>query len=768
MTQFSYASMTFSEIVSQIRDRLKNDPRFVNFNESAIAQTLMEVFAGVGDMANFYIERRAEENFLDTARLKSSVISLTKSIGYTPIRPIPANANLKIILKGPLPAGLVTGMTIPFNRAEVNLRFNGFNFLLSKTYAYTITSADVNNGIGNKDYRKVIEYSIDDINNVEINASGNIPIEDATPISVIQAEYKTFVLQGDSVEAKPGQKFQMYNIDDKEFSNLYGSEDISYDYENDAYQLNVGYTQVGIGSNETEAFQPENIYEISRRSILTQTTTLNGARTSSVPNVCLIESNPNQTIKISFSDGNIATIGLKDSSQNLYVHYVATKGAQPNKIGVIDQKLSTNNTFTAGGAIDVTSNIEFRFNGNIIGGADFESIESMKQNAPGIFAALDRLTTKQDYISYLKSLTSPIDVRNGLAWGEQEECEAKGRSAIKELFNIVLYSVLGTLYNISDTNAVESTVRKIDDTINPETLHTSAVLWGAGIDYFKLNNSPLDAIASQEALSVNDPISIMNTKLNRKGQITTRAYSLPPIIQYFNLGGKVYVNKLQSLDSVKKKVNNALYNYFDNNADFNVPIYKSNVIDIIESFSEVVYADVKFTEMDLGNTAPFINNGNSYSGGFAYTSGMTDNSTRLAVCGLMDAATLAWLSSASNGPIVTTDTVTVSGFSFTNYTDVLTRRPGGLSTSALSEGNFWNQLAVQLYSIAYSYNLNSRTWVQSSQFNNYLIALNCTLKPFLVTNLIDNFGNIVNYSLKQEIAAINISDPTYGLIYTYR
>src|SRR5574343_161669 len=767
MTEFNYANMAFSEIVSQIRDRLKNDPRFVNFNESAIAQTLMEVFAGVGDMANFYIERRAEENFLDTARLKSSVISLTKSIGYVPIRPIPANANLKIILKGPLPAGLVTGMTIPFNRAEVNLRFNGYNFLLSKTYAYTITSADVNNGMGNKDYRKVIEYSVNDINNVEINASGNIPIEDAVPINVLQAEYKTFVLQGDSVEAKPGQKFQMYNIDDKEFSDLYGSEDISYDYENDAFQLNVGYTKVGIGANETEAFEDKNLYEISRRSILTQTTTLNDARTSSVPNVCLIESKPNHTIKISFSDGNIATIGLKDSSQNLYVQYIATKGAQSNKIGVIDQKLSTNNTFTAGGSIDVTSNIEFRFNGNIIGGADFESIESMKQNAPGIFAALDRLTTKQDYVSYLKSLTSPIDVRNGLAWGEQEECEAKGRAAIKELFNVVLYSVLGTLYNISDTNAVESTVRRIDDTIGPETLHTSAVLWGAGVDYFKLNNNPLAAIGEQEALSVNDPITIMNMKLNRKGQITTRAYSLPPIIQYFNLGGKVYVNKLQSLDAVKKKVNNALYNYFDTQADFNVPIYKSNIIDIIESFSEVVYADVKFTEMDLGNNAPFISNGNSYSGGFAYTSGM-DDATRLAVCGLMDAFTLSWLQSASNGPIVTTDTVTVSGFSFTNYTDVLTRRPGGLATSALSENNFWKQLAVQLYAIAYAYNLNSRTWVQSSQFNDYLIAFNCTLKPFLVVNLIDDYGNIVNYSLKQEIAAINISDPTFGLIYTYR
>lgn len=765
MTQFSYASMTFSEIVSQIKDRLKNDPRFVNFSESAIAQTVLEIFAGVGDMANFYIERRAEENFLDTARLKSSVISLSKSIGYVPVRPIPANANIKIILKGPLPEETLAGMTIPFNRKEVNLRFNGYNFLLSKTYSYTITQDDVNSGIGNPNYRKIIEYSVDDINNVTINDSGNIPIEDAVPINVIQAEYKTFVLQGDSVEAKPGQKFQAYTIEDKEFSNFYGTEDVSYDYENDEYQLNVGYTQVGFGINEAEAFNDNNLYEISRRSILTQTTTLDYAKTSAVPNVCLIESTPNQSIKIGFSDGVIAAIGLKDSGQNLYVKYLSTKGSQPNKVGVKEQKLSTNNSFMLGGMFDITSNLEFRFNGNIINGSDFESIESMKQNAPGIFAALDRLTTKQDYISYLKSLTSPIDVRNALAWGEQEECELKGRQAIKELFNIVLYSVLGTLYNISDTAAVESSVRKIGDTVAPETIHNADSLWGSGADYFKLNNDPVFAIGEQESLTVNDPISIVNTKLNRKGQITTRAFSIQPIIQYLNLSGKVYVNKLQSLENVKRKVNNALYAYFDNKADFNTPIYKSNVLEIIESFSEVLYADVNFSTMDLGNDAPIIPNASSYS--YGMTSAMND-SDRLAVCTAMDAATYAWLTSSSNGPITTTETVTISSMNYTNYIKTLTRRPGGIATSALSEGNFWNQLAPQLYNIAYNHGGTARSWVNSNDFYYYLAALNCTLKPFLVVNLIDDNGNIVNYSLKQEIAAINISDPTYGLIYTYR
>lgn len=757
--------MTFSEIVSQIKDRLKNDPRFVNFNESAIAQVVLEIFAGVGDMTNFYIERRAEENFLDTAKLKSSVISLSKSIGYVPIRPIPANANIKIILKGPLPAETLAGMTIPFNRKEVNLRFNGYNFLLSKTYSYTITQDDVNSGIGNPNYRKIIEYSVDDINNVTINDSGNIPIEDAVPINVIQAEYKTFVLQGDSVEAKPGQKFQTYTINDKEFSNLYGAEDISYDYEKDEYQLNAGYTQVGFGINEIDAFNDNNLYEISRRSILTQTTTLDYAKTSAVPNVCLIESTPNQSIKIGFSDGVIAAIGLKDSGQNLYVKYLSTKGSQPNKVGVKEQKLSTNNSFMLGGMFDITSNLEFRFNGNIINGSDFESIESMKQNAPGIFAALDRLTTKQDYISYLKSLTSPIDVRNALAWGEQEECELKGRQAIKELFNIVLYSVLGTLYNISDTAAVESSVRKIGDTVAPETIHNADSLWGSGADYFKLNNDPVFAIGEQESLTVNDPISIVNTKLNRKGQITTRAFSIQPIIQYLNLSGKVYVNKLQSLENVKRKVNNALYAYFDNKADFNTPIYKSNVLEIIESFSEVLYADVNFSTMDLGNDAPIIPNASSYS--YGMTSAMND-SDRLAVCTAMDAATYAWLTSSSNGPITTTETVTISSMNYTNYIKTLTRRPGGIATSALSEGNFWNQLAPQLYNIAYNHGGTARSWVNSNDFYYYLAALNCTLKPFLVVNLIDDNGNIVNYSLKQEIAAINISDPIYGLIYTYR
>jgi len=763
MTQFSYAGMTFPEIVSQIGDRLKNDPRFANFSESAIAQTILEIFAGVGDLTNYYIERRAEETYLDTARLKSSIISLTKSIGYVPSRPIPAVANVKIILKGPLPSGLVAGMTIQFFRDDVNLSFNGQNFIFKKTYVYTITQSDIDLGVNSK-FSKTIEYSVNDRNSVEINSSGNIPVSAATPIQSIQGQRQVFVLTGDSLEAKPGQKFQAYNISDNLFSNMYGEEDFSYDYETDSFELDVGLTKVGIGSTSADALSGSNLYEIARRSIITTRTVLDTTQTGTVANVCLVESNPDQTIRLSFGDGNFSTIGLKSTSDSIFVQYIQTNGAQANKIGVSDQKMSSNNSFYANGNIDVTSNIEFRLNSNITQGADFESIQSMKQNAPGIFASLDRLTTKQDYLSYLRSVTSPIDVKNALAWGEQEEAAIRKTMAVKSLFNVVLYCVVGSLYDFVPT---DYTVRQISATgvPAPVTLYDN-YYFGAGYDYYDLNSDPLNAIGTQESLSPDNAITVMDTKLNRKGQMTTRAFSLQPIIQYFNLTGKVYVNKLYSLDSARRKINNALYKYFDVNADFNVEIYKSSIAAIIESYPEVNFCDIGFTAMDLGNNASVITSAGSSACGpiqDAVNIGLITSANQIVLGPQLDATVLAWI----QGVPTSATSKSIIDYGVTTYHSLLERKYGAPTLSGISEEQFWNTLAPKLATTISGLPSWATVW-SNTYFNSYLQTLNSTLKDILVTNIIDDNGNIVNYTLKQEIPAINISDPTYGLIYTYR
>lgn len=765
MTQFNYANMTFPEIVSQISDRLKNDPRFANFSESAIAQTILEIFAGVGDLTNYYIERRAEETYLDTARLQSSIIALTKSIGYVPSRPIPAIANVKILLKGPLPSGLVAGMTIEFFRDDVNLSFNGFNFIFKKTYVYTITQNDIDTGVANTNFLKTIEYSVNDRNSVEINASGNIPVSAATPIQAIQGQRQIFVLTGDSADAKPGQKFQSYNISDAIFSNLYGEEDFSYDYETDTFELDVGLTKVGIGSTSADALSGTNLYEIARRSIITSRTVLDTTQTGVVSNVCLIESNPDQTIKLSFGDGNFSTIGLKSTSDNIFVQYVQTKGSQANQIGVLDQKMSTSNSFYANGNIDVTSNIEFRLNSNITQGADFESIQSMKQNAPGIFASLDRLTTKQDYLSFLRSVTSPIVVKNALAWGEQEEAAIRGTMAVKELFNIIIYCVVGSLYDFS--SPTEYGVRQIatSGVPAPVTLFDD-YSFGAGYDYYDLNSDALNAIGTQEALPSDDSVTILNTKLNRKGQMTTRAFSLRPIIQYFNLGGRVYVNKLYPLDATRKKINNALYKYFDVNADFNVEIYKSSIAAIIESYPEVNFCDINFTAMDLGNNATVITSAGSSACGAiqgAVDTGIITSGQQMILGPALDSVITSWI----YGAATSATTKMITDFNIVTYFSVIARKYGAPTLSGISEEQFWNTLAPNLETAILSLPSWATTWA-NTYLDLYLQTLNTTLKNILVTNMIDDNGNIVNYTLQQEVPAINISDPTYGLIYTYR
>jgi hypothetical protein len=67
-----------------------------------------------------------------------------------------------------------------------------------------------------------------------------------------------------------------------------------------------------------------------------------------------------------------------------------------------------------------------------------------------------------------------------------------------------------------------------------------------------------------------------------------------PIIQSFRATGTVYVNQLFSTDDLKKQANNAVYKFLDDNADFNVPIYKSNITEIIEDLNGISHVDIKF------------------------------------------------------------------------------------------------------------------------------------------------------------------------------
>jgi hypothetical protein len=202
------------------------------------------------------------------------------------------------------------------------------------------------------------------------------------------------------------------------------------------------------------------------------------------------------------------------------------------------------------------------------------------------------------------------------------------------------------------------------------------------------------------------------------------------------------------------------------NADFNVEIYKSSVVSIIESYPEVNFCDIAFTAMDLGNNATVITSAGSSACGpiqDAVNLGIITEAEQMILGPALDETIKSWIS----GVTTSATSASITNFNYTTYYSLLERRYGAPTLSGISEEQFWNTLAPKLATTIAGLPSWAASW-SNAYFNSYIQILNTTLKDILVTNMIDDNGNVVNYTLKQEIPAINISDPTYGLIYTYR
>lgn len=435
----SYTGYDYDTLVQHITNIVAADSRFDNFRESAIAQTLIEIFAGCVDLVTSNLERRAEECFFDTAKLKSSIILLAKSLGYVVTRPIPAQAKLKIKMSGDMTGfGITSGdkLELPI---WTSFTYDNESFLLKDSYTYTFTSADVNSiSADGSDFEKYL--TVDD---------------DGDYIYVIQGEQKTVIIEGIN-NSQLGETFQLYKIEDTTFSNKYGSED--YD---------TPITSVKIGATSADATE----YTIDRRSLINWESIQN-SQLGNVNNICLLRSTPDENVELVFGDATYAALGASTSGtgasttyDNIYIDYLSTNGKSSNRSGVINETLESDVTVTVNGT-DITSNVDFLFSSNLTNGADMESIESIKLNAPNIYYSLDRLVTKNDYQTYLKSLTSPVNIRQALAWGEQEEFVTNDYEPIKKLFNIVFFCCLGSLYNV-DTSpySVRSMSNKLLDSL---------------------------------------------------------------------------------------------------------------------------------------------------------------------------------------------------------------------------------------------------------------------------------------------------------------
>jgi len=106
----NYVDYDFNTLVTQLADRLHQESEaWKDTYRSATGQMLIELFAYVGNMVLYYLERRAEESYLDTAKHKSSVINLVRLLNYVPKRKTSATG----ILTFSIPTAATKNIYIP-------------------------------------------------------------------------------------------------------------------------------------------------------------------------------------------------------------------------------------------------------------------------------------------------------------------------------------------------------------------------------------------------------------------------------------------------------------------------------------------------------------------------------------------------------------------------------------------------------------------------------------------------------------------------------
>lgn len=584
----NYTNLTYNEIKSDIISRISQDSRFANFTESQLYSVMMEIFAATTDFNNYYIERRAEESYPDSAKLRSSIIRLSKMLGYVVRRPIPATTSMKITLRT-LASDAYAGQVIQFKKFTP-FAFNGMSFILKDGLSYTLTQADINN-FADPNYFKVFEYySSESGHAYEIFDTQLIPDEFKQPITLFQAEFKTYSISNNSTQAD--QRFQTYKINDKEFSNLYGEEDFGFDITTGDIDVIENVTRIAVGVNENDSFcsdmsefDVKNEFIIDRRSFLNDYTIplLTAAESGKTVKYCVIKTNADDTVELKFGDDVVSSIGAKGLN-NIYIRYLSTKGANGNAVGVIGKKLecqgdSFNGNFN-------TENFLFELRRNVVGGANIEEIDSIKINSPEIFYSLDRCVTPRDYINFLRTLTiGGKQIKNAIVWGEQEETRDNTyKIANIKLFNVVLFCVLADMY--SKSNGVYTGLEDLD-TILLDTNNLN--------DYYSLMVLSDSVTPLQSVDTTNEELKNIYKKLYSRSEITVKNVYVSPVVHDFKIDGNIYLNPLVDKQRSVTKINNAIYEFLSKNADFATPIYLSNIIDIIENFPEVHHADISFT-----------------------------------------------------------------------------------------------------------------------------------------------------------------------------
>ena len=218
--------LDFDQIKTNLKQFLKDQSEFADYDfEGSGMAVLLDLLAYNTHYLGFNANMAANEAFLDSAELRSSVVSLSKMLGYTPSSAVSPKAVINLVLTdatGPsvtMPAG--TKFTTTVDNDSYTYVTNSDNTITPTDGVYTFSNIDIYEGT-----RVTFEYTVDSTNeeqrfvipnnNVDITTLGVLvqnSISDTTSFTYAKASSQIGVTATSKVyfiqEIEDG-KFEIY------------------------------------------------------------------------------------------------------------------------------------------------------------------------------------------------------------------------------------------------------------------------------------------------------------------------------------------------------------------------------------------------------------------------------------------------------------------------------------------------------------------------------------------------------------------------------
>ena len=356
------SELDFENIKSSLKRFLSNQTQFKDYDfEGSSMAVLLDLLAYNTHYLAYNANFVANEMFMDTAQLRSSVASLAKLVGYTPNSARAPIADLKLVIND------ATGSTV------------------------------------------------------------TIPAGTKFSSSIDGLTY-TFVTVGDHVVQPVDGVYTAQSL------NVYEGTYVSYNYTFDSTDIDQRFL---IPSDRADSTTIKVAVQNSASDVTTATynkatsiTELNGDS-----KVYFLQEAEDGQYEIYFGDG---VIGKKlDDGNIISISYVVTNKTEANAA----------TTFSLQGSISGFTDVTITVNSSAQGGAEPESLQSVKQSSANFYASQDRAVTVEDYKTKTKQLYA--NVQSVSAWGgEDNDVPFYGR---------VYISILPT----SGSNLTESTKSRI-------------------------------------------------------------------------------------------------------------------------------------------------------------------------------------------------------------------------------------------------------------------------------------------------------------------